>query len=115
MYSYLDPSRAQDFAMDKAQMLNLAETFESSLTNDLLALQEALAQQDPDPVARLLHSLKGYVTFLSKDELSTQIIELESVSRQHELDLVRDKVMQVLPSLKQLLSEVSRWKSAELS
>jgi len=101
--------------MDKAQMLNLAETFESSLNNDLLALQEALAQQDPDPVVRLLHSLKGYVTFLSKDELTSQIIELESVSRQHGLDLVRAKVMQVMPSLEQLLSEVSLWKSVDLS
>ncbi len=101
--------------MDKTQMLNLAETFESSLNNDLRALQAALGQHDPDPVIRLLHSLKGYVTFLSRDELTSQIIELESVSRQHELDFVRAKVMQVMPSLEQLLSEVSRWKSVELS
>jgi HPt (histidine-containing phosphotransfer) domain-containing protein len=115
MYSYLDPSRAQEFAMDKAQMLTLAETFESSLTHDLQALQDALGHPDPDPLRRLLHSLKGYVTFLSKDDLSAQVIELESVSRQHELDKVRDMVMKVLPSLQQLLAEVSRWKSAELS
>ena len=54
MYSYLDPSRAQDFAMDPEQMLNLAETFETSLTQDLKALGEALENQDPDPMRRLL-------------------------------------------------------------
>ena len=27
MYSYLDPSKAEEFAMDQAQMLNLAQTF----------------------------------------------------------------------------------------
>ena len=60
MYSYLDPSRAQDFAMDTEQMLNLAETFETSLTQDLKALEEALVNPEPDPMRRLLHALKGY-------------------------------------------------------
>ncbi|NDC60558.1 MAG: Hpt domain-containing protein [Betaproteobacteria bacterium] len=115
MYSFLDPTRAHEFATDKAQLLHLAETFESSLANDLQALQDALGHQDPKPVLRLLHSLKGYVTFLSKDELSAQVIQLELVSRQQELEQVREMVLKVMPSLQQLRSEVTRWKSAELS
>ena len=114
MYSYLDPSRAQDFAMDTEQMLNLAETFETSLTQDLKALEEALVNPDPDPMRRLLHALKGYVTFLSKDELSSKVIHLESMSRQSPVDEVRHTVQAVLPSLQTLLAEVTRWKSAEL-
>jgi HPt (histidine-containing phosphotransfer) domain-containing protein len=114
MYSHLDPSRAQDFAMDNDQMLNLAQTFESSLTQDLSALTAALDNQDPDPMRRLLHSLKGYVTFLSKEELSGHVIQLEAMSRQSSLDEVKDRVVQFIPALKTLLSEVSHWKSTTL-
>ena len=114
MYSFLDPSRAADFAMDREQMLNLAETFESSLTQDLQALGEAVDNPDPDPMRRLLHALKGYVTFLSNEELSSKVIKLESMSRQHPLDEVRTTVQHVMPSLQILLAEVTRWKSTDL-
>ena len=100
--------------MDPEQMLNLAETFETSLTQDLKALGEALENQDPDPMRRLLHALKGYVTFLSKDELSSKVIYLETMSRQSPVDEVRHTVQAVLPSLQTLLAEVTRWKSTEL-
>jgi hypothetical protein len=43
MYSYLDPSKAEEFAMDQAQMLNLAQTFQDSLEKDLVSLDAALA------------------------------------------------------------------------
>ena len=115
MYSHLDPSRAHDFAMDNDQMLNLAETFESSLTQDLSALVAALTNPDPDPMRRLLHSLKGYVTFLSKEELSAQVIQLEAMSRQSTMEDVRNMVNQVMPSLKNLLSEVTHWKTTSLT
>jgi HPt (histidine-containing phosphotransfer) domain-containing protein len=114
MYSHLDPSRAQDFAMDNDQMLNLAETFESSLTQDLSSLQSALENQDPDPLRRLLHSLKGYVTFLSKEELSGHVIQLEAMSRQSPIEEVKTRVLQVMPSLQALLSEVTHWKTTTL-
>jgi HPt (histidine-containing phosphotransfer) domain-containing protein len=114
MYTFLDPSRAADFAMDPEQMLNLAETFESSLTQDLNALAEALNNPDPDPMRRLLHALKGYVTFLSKEELGQEVIKLEATSRHSPPDDVKLMVQKVLPSLHTLLAEVTTWKSTEL-
>ena len=114
MYSHLDPSRAQDFAMDNDQMRNLAETFEASLLQDLSALSAALDNPDPDPLRRLLHSLKGYVTFLSQEALSAQVIELEAMSRQSTVEDVKTKVQQVIPALKTLLSEVTHWKTTAL-
>ncbi len=95
-------------------MRNLAETFESSLLQDLSALSAALDNPDPDPLRRLLHSLKGYVTFLSKEELSAQVIELEAMSRQSAVEQVKTKVQQVIPALKTLLSEVTHWKQTAL-
>jgi hypothetical protein len=44
MYILLDTARASDFAADNSQMLNLADTFVSSLQNDLQALQNALTE-----------------------------------------------------------------------
>ena len=46
MYSYLDPARASDFAMDPEQMLSLADTFVASLRKDLQTLPQVLADQD---------------------------------------------------------------------
>ena len=100
--------------MDAEQMLNLAETFESSLTQDLNSLEQAVKNPDPDPMRRLLHALKGYVTFLSKDELSSKVIQLETLSRQLPVEEARLKVLEVLPPLKTLLAEVTTWKSTEL-
>lgn len=95
-------------------MINLAETFETSLHQDLVSLTQALVNPDPDPLRRLLHSLKGYVTFLSKEELSAKVIQLESMSRQNTLDEVRAMVEQVMPALQLLLTEVTHWKTTEL-
>jgi len=114
MYSYLDPNRVADFAMDLEQKLNLAETFATSLTQDLNALGAALDNPDPNPMRRQLHALKGYVTFLSNDELSAKVIQLESMSRQSPLDEVRTTVQHVMPCLQTLLAEVVQWKSTEL-
>jgi len=82
MYSYLDTSKVQEFAMDKSQMLTLALTFQDSLEKDLNSLRSALAQRDAEPVQRLLHSLKGYGTFLSGPELSSKLFSLKPCAAQ---------------------------------
>jgi HPt (histidine-containing phosphotransfer) domain-containing protein len=114
MYSYLDPSKAHEFAMDQAQMLNLAQTFQDSLEKDLNALHFALAHQDAEPVQRLLHSLKGYVTFLCGPELSQHMIQLEAISRSTALADVTIEINKAMPLLKSLLSEVGRWIDTDL-
>ena len=114
MYSYLDTSKVQEFAMDKSQMLALALTFQDSLEKDLNSLRTALAQRDAEPVQRLLHSLKGYVTFLSGPELSQQVIQLEAMSRTTAMTELTQEIAKVLPSLQSLSSEVRHWIDADL-
>lgn len=114
MYSYLDPSKAQEFAMDQAQMLNLAQTFQDSLEKDLASLHAALASQDTEPVQRLLHSLKGYVTFLSGPDLSQQMIQLEAMSRAKHLAELSVDIGQAIPPLQNLLAEVGQWIEKDL-
>ena len=114
MYSFLDPSKADEFAMDQAQMLNLAQTFQESLEKDLALLNAALDSQDTEPVQRLLHSLKGYVTFLCGPELSHQMIQLEAMSRAKKLGELAVDIAKAIPPLQSLLSEVGQWIEKDL-
>ena len=114
MYSHLNPDKASDFAMDPEQLLNLADTFVSSLGNDLQSLQAALAGQDMDALKRLLHTLKGYVTFLCTDDLGQQLIQLEAGSRTLDFAQLQTRVNELLPLLTDLHSEVIHWKTTVL-
>ena len=114
MYSHLDPDRASEFAMDHDQMLNLAETFISSLGNDLNALQLALNAADLPSLRRLLHTLKGYVTFLCKDSLGQPLIAIEAASRNHDFDQIKPLIENLLPDLTGLQTEVVHWKTEVL-
>jgi HPt (histidine-containing phosphotransfer) domain-containing protein len=114
MYSHLDPDKASEFAMDPEQLLNLAETFVSSLDNDLQALQAALGGQDMVALHRLLHTLKGYVTFLCKDDLGQQLIQLEAASRTLEFTQLKASLVALWPSLTGLHTEVIHWKTTVL-
>jgi hypothetical protein len=65
-------------------------------------------------VQRLLHSLKGYGTFLSGPELSQQVIQLEAMSRTTPMMELTLEIAKVLPSLQSLSSEVAHWIDADL-
>ena len=114
MYSYLDPSKAQEFAMDQGQMLNLAQTFQDSLEKDLASLHSALSSKETEPVQRLLHSLKGYVTFLCGPDLSQQMIQLEAMSRAKHLAELAIDIAKAIPPLQNLLAEVGQWIEKDL-
>ncbi len=114
MYSHLDPDKASDFAMNPEQLLNLANTFVSSLDKDLLSIEAALIGQDMDALRRLLHTLKGYVTFLCTEELGQQLIQLEADSRSLDFSQIQTRVNALSPLLSLLHSEVIHWKSTVL-
>ena len=115
MYSFLDPSKAHEFAMDKAQMLQLAQTFQESLGKDLNSLQAAVLNQDAEPIHRLLHSLKGYVTFLCEPKLGEQMIQLEAMSRSKSLSDLADEISKAVPALQTLLTEIQQWIDTDLN
>ena len=109
MYSYLDPARASDFAMDPEQMLSLADTFVASLRKDLQTLPQVMADQDLVTLRRLLHTLKGYVTFLCTESLGQQLIALEAGSRDKDFAELSSAVNGIVPMLTALLGEVEHW------
>lgn len=84
------------------------------LGKDLTLLNAALDSQDTEPVQRLLHSLKGYVTFLCGPELSQQMIQLEAMSRAKKLGDLAVDIAKAIPPLQSLLSEVGQWIEKDL-
>jgi HPt (histidine-containing phosphotransfer) domain-containing protein len=110
MYIFLDTTKAGDFAMDRAQQLNLAETFVSSLHNDLVSLQIAMGNADTAALKRLLHTFKGYITFLCNDELADQLVRLEASARELTAEQLRPDLNKLVPSLTTMHHEVSHWR-----
>ena len=110
MYIFLDTARASDFATDNGQMLNLADTFVSSLQNDLQALQNARTESDTTELQRLLHTLKGYVTFLCTQTLANELIHIEAKARQSNADQLNTMVDALLPSLNKMQHELTDWR-----
>ena len=110
MYILLDTARASDFATDNSQMLNLADTFVSSLQSDLQALQNALSESDANALKSLLHTLKGYVTFLCNESLASQLIDIEAKAREMTADQLQPMVSALLPALVNMHREVTDWR-----
>jgi HPt (histidine-containing phosphotransfer) domain-containing protein len=110
MYILLDTARASDFATDNSQMLNLADTFVSSLQNDLQALQNALTESDANALKCLLHTLKGYVTFLCNESLASQLIDIEAKAREMTAEQLQPTVSALLPALVNMHREVTDWR-----
>ena len=110
MYIFLDTAKAGDFAMDHSQQLNLAETFVSSLHNDLVSLQIAMGNADTAALKRLLHTFKGYITFLCNDELADQLIRLEASARELTAEQLHPHLNELVPSLTAMHQEVSHWR-----
>ncbi len=112
MYIFLDTARADEFATDHGQMLNLADTFVSSLQNDLQALQNARTESDTTELQRLLHTLKGYVTFLCTQTLANELIDIEAKARQSNADQLNTMVDALLPSLNKMQHELTDWRES---
>lgn len=110
MYILLDTARASDFVTDNSQMLNLADTFVSSLQNDLQALQNALSESDANALKSLLHTLKGYVTFLCNESFANQLIDIEAKAREMTAEQLQPMVNALLPTLVNMHREVTDWR-----
>ena len=96
--------------MDPSQQLNLAETFVSSLHNDLALLHTAMGEADTAALKRLLHTFKGYITFLCNDELADQLIQLEATAIELTAEQLHPHLNKLLPCLTAMHHEVSDWR-----
>ncbi|MEI6382295.1 MAG: hypothetical protein WCO80_01465 [Betaproteobacteria bacterium] len=109
MYTLLDPTRAQDFAIKDEELFNLVQTFEKSLLEDKKSLFESAQNKNQDDLHRNLHTLKGYLPFLCRADFCERITELYQMVRGNQLDLVLSGVMAIMPSLNVLQIEIGDW------
>lgn len=72
-----------EFAGD-ADMADLVETFVTELPNRLKAIQDSMAQQDLDTLARLAHQLKGSAGGYGFPQITQQAAALEKQARGHD-------------------------------
>lgn len=110
MYIYLDTAKADDFASDQDQKRNLADTFVSSLQSDLLSLQNVLTDSDTSGMQKLLHTLKGYVTFFCNERFAHQLIDIEANARHMPVEQLRSTIGGLLPDLNAMHQEVNDWR-----
>lgn len=96
--------------MDLSQQLNLAETFVSSLHNDLASLHTAMDNADTATLKRLLHTFKGYITFLCNEALADQLIRLEASARELTAEQLHPDLSDLLSSLTAMHHEVAHWR-----
>lgn len=110
MHVYLDKTKANELATDHAQMLSLADTFVSSLHQDLANVKQAMATQDVKSLQTCLHTLKGYVTFLCREPLAHTLTQTEANARIMGFSQLQEALKDLMPALADMQTEVSQWR-----
>lgn len=105
-YTCLSLEHAMAFVGDMNGVLALLGTLQQSLQSDLPQIQQRLDAGDLPGANRLLHQLKGFAPVFCVDELVTQVVHVENLSKGTDLAAVRSAYAQVGPRLAQLLAEV---------
>jgi HPt (histidine-containing phosphotransfer) domain-containing protein len=105
----LDLSGAKEFASEGQQLLELLQTFEASLGQEIQKIEQAMAQQDATTVERSLHALKGFMPLFARPELAKQITDLYQTSRTKPFGETCAVFNDLAPNLRVLLKEVHAW------
>ena len=110
MHVYLDKTKANELATDHVQMLSLADTFVSSLHQDLAQVKQAIDAQDVKSLQTCLHTLKGYVTFLCHEPLARTLTQIEANARVMGYPQLQEALKDLMPALAGMQIEVSQWR-----
>ena len=102
----LSIDRAMEFIGDMDGVHTLLGTLQSSLEKDLPQIQARLDGGDLRGANELLHQLKGFAPVFCADDLVSQVVAVEALSKQTALAPVCEAYAQLAPHLQQLLLEV---------
>jgi HPt (histidine-containing phosphotransfer) domain-containing protein len=76
-----------------------------SLTKDIGEIERLLGQADMPGVARILHSLKGFIPVFCHAEFAAQLVDIEKRSRSDASPQMVEQVQALLQPLRQLAQE----------
>ena len=108
---FLDLTQAKDLAGHHAQLRELVQTFEVSLSEEIEKITHALSVKDQHQVEFSLHTLKGFVGLFVVPTLSLQVELLYKNCRNQPLATTAIEFNSLVPNLRTLLSEVRGWLS----
>ena len=107
-FQFLSISRAMDYFGDETGVMTLMHTLRQSLMDDLPRIEQCLAAGDVAGAHGVLHQLKGFTPVFCTDALVTQVVHVETLSKQAGVAEVRAAYATLAPMLAQLQTEVSR-------
>ena len=111
--SCLSIERAMEFIGDPQGVISLLATLQSSLEKDLPEIQARLDAGNLGGANELLHQLKGFAPVFCAEELVSQVVAVEGLSKRSELAPVREAYALLAPRLQQLLAEVVAHRAAQ--
>lgn len=102
----LSIERAMEFIGDSEGVQTLLTTLEQTLAQDLPQIQTLLDEGDLPGMNRLLHQFKGFAPVFCTPALVDEIVQVENLSKQTDLQAVRQAYAPLAPRLRLLLQEV---------
>ena len=107
--TFLDLTRAKEFAFEADPLRELVVTFEQSLVQEMAVIQSGLAEGDATKVEHALHALKGFMPLFTSASLAQAMTDLYKTSREEALSVTGPAFTALVPSLEALLAEVRAW------
>ena len=104
-YKALNLAGAMEFLGDAQAVRDLLAPLVRALDADLPHLEQLLEGGDLATVARMLHSMKGFVPVFCFEPLAQELVRVEKAARALDTLAVRADVAALLPRLRRLAGE----------
>ena len=104
-YKALNLAGAMEFLGDAQAVRDLLAPLVRSLEADLPHIEQLLEGGDLATVARMLHSMKGFVPVFCFEPLAQELVRVEKAARALDTLAVRADVAALLPRLRRLAGE----------
>ena len=102
----LDVARGLGMMGSESSLRNILTTVESSLSNSIPEIRQALEADDVKTDNRLLHGIKGYLPIFCTDDLINHVTQVELVSKTDSAAVLRPLFAALAPLLTSLLLEI---------
>jgi HPt (histidine-containing phosphotransfer) domain-containing protein len=102
----LDEARGVGMMGSDESLRKILETVDTSLTDSIPEIWQALEAGDIKVANRLLHGIKGYVPIFCSDALIEHVVQVEGLSKTETAAVVKPLFAELAPKLEALLIEI---------
>ena len=97
---------AAELGLEEKEALRLVQTFVEATEQDLLLLEQALADQDTDQVIKLVHHIKGAASNLELTPIIESARSIEQGARSHMLEDTEAQIAAMRSKLESIRGEM---------